>query len=590
MMPFLLRPLLSVFFLFTLAQAANDWSKPCFEGQCEYDLPSWSPSSGTVKICGRGPFAYISKAWTPEDWSISSDVRSRIVRRDGQALLIRALRINTDLGSIQTTGDEPVSFTLYGTNMPGMDLSDIDNDRRRDLRHPFNGLNAKFHRHFNKHGSIKLNSIKFDKKTNLFNQSTECPPPVKATVSVDINTEATVSVTIGIVASGTMIPPKLVNFESMFGVTADLSGRLDLSAELSGVLDSGKINLLTLPIDGLDFPGLFSVGPSFQVDAEAKATLDVVTDLSIGLNYRIQGGHFEFPPNANLPKRDFLLPQDTPLRLSASPSVKATGSIEAHIIPRLNLGVSVFDGAAGANVFLEFDTSAKAALSVNAAAEVATALLAAPTSTASPARQNVARQATASPLNASQGPTGSVPASIESSALAQPSITEGPSTTISTIGSTSSTSTFTSVPAVSESSSSLSSSSLSIFTTIDPGVNVPSTTSEVSSSDPVSTSQVDSGASTSVGGCFDISAGFDVNIGADASFAKFFNANTTTTVLTKQFHLFKKCFGEQANGRRGLRTKARFLGRRAGLGCSPSGPEPLTLANEVVSADAIKAV
>ncbi|KAF4579713.1 hypothetical protein EYR40_000110 [Pleurotus pulmonarius] len=475
--------------------------------------------------------------------------------------------------------------------MPGMDLSDIDNDRRRDLRHPFNALPAKSHRHnhFNKHKSIGLNSIKFNKKTNLFNQSTECPP-VEATVSVDINTEATVSVTVGVFASGTMIPPKLDNFISMFGVSADLAGQLDLSADLSGVLDSGKIKLLELPLAEFGLPGFITVGPSFQVDAEAKATLDVVTDLSIGLNYRIEGGHFEFPPNPNSLRGGFLLPQDTPLRLSASPSVKATGSVEAHLIPRLNLGLNVLGRVGEANIFLEFDTSAKASFSANAAVEVATALLAAPTSTESPAKQNVARQATASPLNASQGPTGSVPASIESSALAQPSITEGPSTTISTIESTSSTSTFTSVPSVSESSSSLSSSSLSIFTTIDPGVNVPSTTSEVSSSDPVSTSQVDSGASTSVGGCFDISAGFDVNIGADASFAKFFNANTTTTVLTKQFHLFKKCFGQQANGRRGLRTKARFLGRRAGLGCSPSGPEPLPLANEVVSADTIKAV
>ncbi|KAF9487102.1 hypothetical protein BDN71DRAFT_1514302 [Pleurotus eryngii] len=238
----------------------------------------------------------------------------------------------------------------------------------------------------------------------------------------------------------------------------------------------------------------------------------------------------------------------------------------------LNLGLDASGSYAGANIFLELDASAKTELEVHAVAEVATAT--------------------------HQGSPGSVPASIESPALTQPSITEAPNTTaISMIGSTSSTSTFALSPSVSSDSETSSllptSSSAPIFTTTGPRVtDAPSTTFESSSSNPVSTSQVDvdSGASSLVSGCFDISAGFDVNAGADASFFGLFKADKKISLFSKQFNLFKECFGEQANARRGLRTKARFLGRRAGLACSLPGIKPEPLADQVIDADAIKAV
>ncbi|KAG9227009.1 hypothetical protein CCMSSC00406_0008981 [Pleurotus cornucopiae] len=636
MVPSLLRPLFSAVFLSALAQAANDWSKPCFQGQCEYDLPFGGPSSGTLKImgnsiaditpaagweilgcsphalsqeiilvcttsrtsdcehldrdagavgkivrlpenCGPGPFAYISKAWIPENQSISSDVQSRILRRNGRAPLVKALRIDTDFESAQRAGNDPVHFTLYGANIPGMDMS----DRRRGFIDELIDKVSKPTNFDLPPITFDLPPIRFNKKMNLFNQSSECPPAAKATVNVDINTEATVFARFSIYASGTVFPhQKLDSFKAVFGVTANLSGGLDLSTELSGVLDSGKIKLLELAIPGFGFPGFITVGPALQVDAEAKAMLDVVADLSVGLNYQIVNAQFEFPPKADSPKGDFLLPLDTPLKLSVSSSVKATGSVEGHIIPRLNLGLDAFHGAVGANVFFEFDTSAKASLNANAAAEVATAIPEAPTSTESPEKQNVARQVAALPPNASQEPAGSVPASIEPSALTQPSIIEASSTTtISTIGKTSSF-----LPT---------SSSAPVSTTTGPGVtDASSTTFEPSSSNPVSTSQVDmdSGASTSVGGCFDISAGFDINAGADASFFGLFKAGKKISLFSKQFNLFKKCFGEQANARRGLRTKARFFGRRVGLVCSLPGIKPEPLADQVIGANAIKAV
>jgi hypothetical protein len=62
----------------------------------------------------------------------------------------------------------------------------------------------------------------------------------------------------------------------------------------------------------------------------------------------------------------------TALKLSVSPSAKATGSVSAHLIPSLNLGISALGGVADATVFLELDASAKMQLTLQAQASAAT--------------------------------------------------------------------------------------------------------------------------------------------------------------------------------------------------------------------------
>lgn len=38
----------------------NDWSKPCFNGECAYDLPDHLGQSGTVKLVGIPTFLFDS--------------------------------------------------------------------------------------------------------------------------------------------------------------------------------------------------------------------------------------------------------------------------------------------------------------------------------------------------------------------------------------------------------------------------------------------------------------------------------------------------------------------------------------------------
>ncbi|KAJ7476698.1 hypothetical protein FB451DRAFT_1396935 [Mycena latifolia] len=63
---------------------------------------------------------------------------------------------------------------------------------------------------------------------------------------------------------------------------------------------------------------------------------------------------------------------DTPLTLNASPDVQATGTITAHLIPCLNLGVSALGNKAKAEVFLALDTNAALTMNLDGAADETT--------------------------------------------------------------------------------------------------------------------------------------------------------------------------------------------------------------------------
>lgn len=89
--------------------------------------------------------------------------------------------------------------------------------------------------------------------------------------------------------------------------------------------------------------------------------------MDVDLAYNINNAKLFFPPGAGSSSGNFA-PADTGLSLAASPNVAASGSIEAHIIPTLQLGIDALDGKIKANVNVNFDSSAKLALSLQASA------------------------------------------------------------------------------------------------------------------------------------------------------------------------------------------------------------------------------
>ncbi|KAJ7238335.1 hypothetical protein B0H12DRAFT_1137567 [Mycena haematopus] len=328
--------------------------------------------------CGKGPFARVQKTWVPADQSIPANIAARIVRRDGSQPQVQAITLDTNFTAADSSKTGPVNLTIKAVNIPGMNGA-LDSDtspasqRRSRLNQRQNFVSdaaTSISNAVSSANTVNINKSKalpaadFSKQVSLFQTSLDCPP-ITAEASVNLDATAHAVVTVGVAASGTIVPPSITSFALLASLTADLTGQMVLKAELSGTLDSGNKLLFQTGIPGLDFPGILSLGPTFQVNARGTATAEVAADLTLGINYHVNGAKMSFPSGSQS-GGSFSL-GDTPLKLSADTSVEATTTIEAHIIPSINFGLSALD-VATANVALSLDASANMVLKVESKA------------------------------------------------------------------------------------------------------------------------------------------------------------------------------------------------------------------------------
>ncbi|KAJ7333435.1 hypothetical protein DFH08DRAFT_306238 [Mycena albidolilacea] len=331
--------------------------------------------------CGKGPFARVQKAWVPADQSIPASIAARIARRDGTTPQVQAITLDTNFAAANNSKTGSVNLAIMGVNVPGLnDALDSDavlaaqrrsrlgergitnfvSNAAKSISNAISGVNT-----VNINKSKALPAADFSKKVSLFETSLECPP-ISAEASIGLDATAHAVVTVGVAASGTIVPPKITAFNLLASLTADLNGELTLKAELSGKLDSGNKLLFEAGIPGLDFPGILTLGPSFQVNARGIATAELAADLTLGINYHVNGAKLSFPTGSQSAGTVSL--GDTPLTLSADTKVEATTTIEAHLIPSINFGLSALDDVAKANVALSLDASATMVLKVEAKA------------------------------------------------------------------------------------------------------------------------------------------------------------------------------------------------------------------------------
>ncbi|KAJ7746534.1 hypothetical protein B0H14DRAFT_2406458 [Mycena olivaceomarginata] len=373
--------------------------------------------------CGANAFARISKAWVPDDQSIPTSVRRGLVRRSGKVPVVKALSIDTNFDAVDWSKAGPVNIAILANNVPGQANNiQVPKSRRSSRAHrrfslggAIDGLKDGID---NAAGSVgdavkdaagdvkdaatkagdavkdtatkaadaakdaatkaaianntvdvnktfDLKPLTFDKTVNLINSDISCGK-VSASLQVDMDANANAQVSMTVQATGTIAPPKLTSFGVIAGMTADVAGTMTMTADVTGHVDSGKIqleiNLIAIP--GFDFPGILTVGPSFTVSAQVVGDVDVVMDMTVGLNFNVDNAQLAFPPDdKNKPVSSAFSIGDTPLTLNAAPDVTATGTLTAHLIPSLNLGVSALGNKAKAQIFLNLDT--QAALEMN---------------------------------------------------------------------------------------------------------------------------------------------------------------------------------------------------------------------------------
>ncbi|KAJ6483572.1 hypothetical protein C8R47DRAFT_981428, partial [Mycena vitilis] len=345
--------------------------------------------------CGQSAFARVTKDWVHANQTLSTDLANQIRRRVGAALPpVRGLSIDADFNSVDTSQAGPVNFAIHGLTAS---VPETPAPQRRSrfapaprgvtdrsvisvLQQAFQEFNS-----FNQSTMQPLQEVNFKKTFPLLDEKISCPavgkiPAFEASVTGTVDACIVANVTLAVTAIGTLMPANLTKFGIVVGMDANLEGTMTLKGSAAyawllicvtqATLDSGKVDLFTLGIPGLDFPGILTIGPSFKVQGEVSGNVDIDLDLTVDLSYCISGAKLFYPPSAYNSNSGKFTPNNSPLNFSITPAVASNSAITAHIIPSLDFGVTAIGGLATATLFVEFDTSSTITTALDASGSV----------------------------------------------------------------------------------------------------------------------------------------------------------------------------------------------------------------------------
>ncbi|KAJ6480357.1 hypothetical protein C8R45DRAFT_872491 [Mycena sanguinolenta] len=371
----------------------------CAKGGMQQDLrlvcvdssgcPHLTQNSGSVgklvrlpENCGQSAFARVTGDWVHQNQTLPAELVSMLRRRDAEIPQVKGLSIDADFNSVGLSQAGPINFAIHGFTASIPDGSapqrrsrfaraqrtQADRSVLSVLQQAFQEFNS-----FNQSLMQKLPEVNFKKTFPLFDEKLSCPavgkiPAFEASVTGSIDACIVANATLAVTAVGTLTPANFTKFGIVVGLDANLEGTLSLQGSASATIDSGQVQLFELGIPGLSFPGILTIGPSFKVQGQVVADLDIDLDLTVDLSYCISGAKFFYPPDPYNTNSGQFTPNNSPLNFSVAPALSSDSSITAHIIPSLEFGVDAIGGLATAEVSIDFDTSSTVQLSLDASA------------------------------------------------------------------------------------------------------------------------------------------------------------------------------------------------------------------------------
>ncbi|KAJ7087919.1 hypothetical protein B0H15DRAFT_841726 [Mycena belliarum] len=310
------------------------------------------------ETCGAEAFARVADIRVDSDQSLPSAVRINI-QPGGNSSTVYIISVDTDFASIDTAKTGPVAFTLEGYNYPVENLALTI--AKRDPRE----LKIRNWTAFNSTNSFNLPPLNIDQTFPLFTAAVSCPN-FSASVSAGFSTKVHATVSVGLIAVGTIIPPVITQFAVYGGLDGSVLATLELDASATGSIDTGKVSLYSTGLGGINFPGIFSLGPTFTIYGELVADLDAQLSVALDLSYIVDGAKVFYPPETQTSGGGFK-PANTSLELSVLPGVALNGKASGRIIPEVRLGLQAF-GVINAAVYFDLEAGADVALDFKASA------------------------------------------------------------------------------------------------------------------------------------------------------------------------------------------------------------------------------
>ncbi|KIM33069.1 hypothetical protein M408DRAFT_326729 [Serendipita vermifera MAFF 305830] len=226
---------------------------------------------------------------------------------------------------------------------------------------------------FNESTSNSFTALDIDQSFPVLSASLACPgngtrPAFDASIAVTAAVKAKIDADVGFIVTGSIVPPQINDLAFTSNLRGNVVAAFDVKASAQGTFDTGLIPLLKTGLPGLSFPGILTVGPSISLNAQGKATLGITADIKVSSTFDLPQVNLVFPPSQGQSAAQ-VIPGSTPIKVDVGTSVELKGRAEVHIIPRLDIGVEILNGAAKTTVFLNVDGSAGVDFSLSAGAD-----------------------------------------------------------------------------------------------------------------------------------------------------------------------------------------------------------------------------
>jgi len=209
---------------------------------------------------------------------------------------------------------------------------------------------------FNETKSFDVQLANFNKDFVLINKTLGCGGNFSADLDISGTAFANISASAGIVAVGTIVPPNLSQFQTVFGGNADFNGSLSAHVGVEGPFSTSVITLVQpIGLTPFQIPGILILGPSIELTGQVTGDLNLVVDLEATLSFSANNLQIFFPPQAGQTSSSDTTLNDSPFSLSADPSIEGSGSAELHLTPTLQLGLNAFMNKVQADVFVDLD-------------------------------------------------------------------------------------------------------------------------------------------------------------------------------------------------------------------------------------------
>ncbi|EIN13861.1 hypothetical protein PUNSTDRAFT_140302 [Punctularia strigosozonata HHB-11173 SS5] len=195
----------------------------------------------------------------------------------------------------------------------------------------------------------------------IYHAEEQCPN-FSSSMDISVTGSASVSSSFGYYLEASIVPPQVQQCYVFFQAGAQAQASFTIKGLAEAHFDSSRSELASFGFPGLYYPGLLTLGPSLHLYGQLSGQLSLSGQITTSVGYTFPSIDVSFgkqdsdndeenesspvTPDANNQGYDF----------SVGYNVNLEGSVDAHIVPSLQIGVNVLGGSLiDAQLFTEAD-------------------------------------------------------------------------------------------------------------------------------------------------------------------------------------------------------------------------------------------